>query len=346
MQQEHFEGQARACDRLGSPFTARLCRMLPRLLAEDTVAGGLIAAWPGDARADALALRLIGALHRLVLSGDDAELAEAYPPNDVSDEALEKAVSGALHRHDARLAQALGSPPQTNEIARAAMLLPGFLAIGRETGMPMAVREIGASAGLNLLFDRFHYRYGDTCWGDEASPVKLAPEVRGKAPPLGGFLDIASRAGCDTAPLDVSDSAEALRLKSFVWADQQARLERLDAAISLARETAVQVEKADAADFLEREVAARSQDEVFVLFHSIMWQYVPDRTQRRIETVLDEAGNAADAAPIAWLRMEPISTAEPFATLRLTFWPGGEARDLAHCDYHGRWIEWLGGREA
>lgn len=337
---DYFEIQAKACEQLGSPFTAKLCRLLIAHLDDTTRTGRRVLSWPGDPRADALALRLCGGLHALVLSGADEALQGAYPPNAVDDTALQRAVLGALDRHDERLAASLDSPPQTNEIARAAMLLPGFLAIGRDAAMSIAVHEIGSSAGLNLLFDRFHYTYGDTCWGDDASPVRLAPEVRGTPPPLGGFLDIASRKGSDIAPVDVARPESRLRLRSFVWPDQAARLERLDAAFGLAAQHPFSLERADAADFVERALAAREDGRVFVLFHSIMWQYMPEATRLRIETALDEAGNRPGAAPVAWLRMEPLVPIEGHATLSLTQWPGGETRHLAKCDYHGRWIEW------
>ena len=82
-------------------------------------------------------------------------------------------------RSDEHIVAGLGNAPQTNEIARSAMLLPGFLTVAHETGLPLELVEIGASAGLNLLFDRFHYRYGDAEWGQNASPARLVPEDRG-----------------------------------------------------------------------------------------------------------------------------------------------------------------------
>lgn len=340
---DHFRHQADACDRLGSPFTARLCRLLARDLDDATETGRRVLRWPGNTRDDAVALRLCGAFHALVLSAADEDLVAAYPPNQADDERLAAAVASALKRHDLRLLAGLDSPPQTNEIARAGMLLPGFITIGRETGRPLAIREIGSSAGLNLFFDRFRYDYGDMGWGDEASPVRLAPVVRGQQPPLGGFLDVASRKGCDIAPVDISDPQQRLRLKSYIWPDQPARLERLEAAISIPEEQPFTLERSDAADFVDRELAARERGEVFVLFHSIMWQYMPEATRLRIEDSLDAAGNVEGADPIAWLRMEPIATTDPYATLRLTCWPGGTTRDLALCDYHGRSIEWLAG---
>ena len=166
---EHFLHQARACDDLGSPFTARLCGALSATLDTSTAAGRRALDWPGDPRADALALRLCGGLHALVLSEADAALMAVYPPAQTDEPALARSLPGALERNDVKLLASLDSAPQTNEIGRSGMLLPGFLAIARETRLPLALHEIGASAGLNMLFDRFSYRYGDRVWGDAAT---------------------------------------------------------------------------------------------------------------------------------------------------------------------------------
>ncbi|MBO6903168.1 MAG: DUF2332 family protein [Rhizobiaceae bacterium] len=340
---DYFEYQAKACDGLGSPFTARLCRLLPTLLDDRTETGRSVKEWPGNFRADALALRLTGGLHALVLAGADDSLKAVYPPYEVSDAGLATALAAAIERHDSFLHDYLDSAPQTNEVARAGMLLPGFLAIARETGRPLAIREIGSSAGLNLVFDRFHYVYGAATWGDANAPVALSPEVRGVDPvPLEGDLRIASRAGSDISPVDIAVEAERNRLLSYVWADQALRFSRIEAAIRLAKEERVDVAKADAAGFVRTELANRRDGEAFVLFHSIMWQYMPQPSKDAIHSALDEAGQGATReAPVARLRMEPLGDA-PHATLSLTLWPGGETRRLAKCDYHGRWIKWTG----
>jgi len=337
----NFAQQAKSCDDLASPFTARLCRLLPGMLDVTTATGRRVLDWPGDPLADALALRLCGGLHALVLAKADAELSASYPPNDVDDEALGKALAGAIRRNDPLLAAFLDSPPQTNETARAGMLLPGFLLIARETGLPLALTEIGSSAGLNLFFDRFDYDYAGHSWGPAGSPARLVTEVRGSPPPLAGELRIADRAGSDIAPVDISDPAQRLRLRSYVWADQAARLARLDAAIGIALETSFVLEKADAAAFVRNRLHERKPGEAFVLFHSIMWQYMPRASKEGVLAALEDAGREATRdAPIARLRMEPLGQA-PHATLSLTIWPGGETRRLALCNYHGRWIEWL-----
>lgn len=336
----HFERQAKACLVLGSPFTARICRLLSRQLDRTTATGRRILGWSGDPAADALALRICGGLHRLVIEGDEPALTAAYPPNDADDAALAEALAGALHDHDDALSAGLDSAPQTNEIARSAMLLPGLLTIARETRLHLSLCEIGSSGGLNLLFDRFFYRYGERAWGGQGSPVRIEPDLRSPSLPLEGDLAILSRHGCDIAPVDVSTPAGRLRLRSYVWPDQTARLQRLDGAIALAQRHPFSLEKADADAFLRRRLAERPANAAFVLFHSIMWQYLPRDPQASIIAALGEAG-ASTAAPVAWLRMEPLDQKDGFATLSLTSWPGGETRHLARCDYHGRWIEWI-----
>lgn len=338
---EHFLRQATACDALGSPFTATLCRQLAHRLGTSTRTGARVLGWQGNPGADAVALRLCGGFHALVLTGRDAELARAYPPNVVEAETLGRSVSEAIVRNDAFLHDWMDSPPQTNETGRSAMLLPGFLTIARETGLPLALVEIGASAGLNLMFDKFHYQYGRQQWGDSASAVSLAPDTH-RAPPLDGDLAVVSRKGCDIAPVYLADEAAKLRLRAFIWPDQQERRRRLDAAIGIATATPFMLERADAASFVEAALEERREQTTFVLFHSIMWQYMPAATRTEIEKTMRRAGIAArTSTPVAWLRLEPLDTGDPHATLTLTLWPNGATRHLAKCDYHGRWIEWL-----
>jgi hypothetical protein len=336
----YFEQQAQTCGEMGSPFTEWLLRTAISTLSRETQTGRRVLGWLGDPHPDALALRLAGGLHALALGGMDQDLSAAYPPNAAGD--LESIVIAAVGRHDAWLCAWLDHPPQTNETGRSAVLLPGFLAIARETGLPLALAEIGSSAGLNLFFDRFRYRYGETDWGDPGYPVTLKPQMRGAVPDLSGALKIASRAGSDIAPLDVNDEQDRLRLRAYIWADQSERLARLDAAIHVARQGAVTLEKADAAAFVTRQLASRKSGECLVLFHSVVWQYLAEKTKATIENAMQRAGDAATQdKPLAWLAMETLKNTDPHPVLRLTLWPGGQTRTLALADFHGRWLEWL-----
>ncbi len=338
-----FARQAVHCETLGSPFMARLCGLLA---AQISTARGMVAArlrnWPGDPshRADAVPLRLCGALHALVLDGADAGLAAVYPPHHRmhDDTALWRAVSHALHTHADRILAWLASPPQTNEVQRSAALYLGLLAVGQRTERPLVLTEIGASGGLNLNLDRYGYSFGGVPLGSSGSPVRLIPDWRGPPPPPVP-VSVGARAGCDLRPLDFGQARDRLRGLAYIWADQQDRLQRTAAAMPLAAALGTRVEKQDAAAFVAQRLSAWTGESPFVLMHSIVWQYLPQATRERIEAALRQAGAAAVMdAPLAWVRMEGDGDS-PGAGLRLTLWPGGEERLLARCDFHGRWIE-------
>jgi hypothetical protein len=311
-------------------------------LQPGTALHGIIGAWPGDPLADILPLRVAGALHALVLSGMAPELATAYPPEKLPDDkSLHALLLNALAQHSAFIKRFIESPPQTNEVGRSAVLLGGFLEIAAATEKPLRLLEIGASAGLNLLWDRFYYRLGDADWGEKTSPVQLAPLWHGGLPPLAAPIRVASRTGCDLNPIDVTDHEQALRLRAYVWADQTERRTRLDGAIALAHRHRVTVERGNATDFLRRHLATPVPSQVTVLYHSIMWNYVSDTDKAAIVNVVrDAAQRATSASPLAWLRFE-IEAKDQYPVLDLTQWPGADKRRLAVANPHGASVEWL-----
>ncbi len=143
-----FAKQADWCRALGSPFTAMLCEAIERSLDPGTATGRRILDWQGEPVADALALRLTGALHALVRRGRLPGLASLYPPNPPPEAAtLDEAVAVALADADGDLLPWLDSAPQTNEVARSGVLYAGLLVAAAGTGLPLALRELGASAG-------------------------------------------------------------------------------------------------------------------------------------------------------------------------------------------------------
>ncbi|OYU71094.1 MAG: hypothetical protein CFE28_14505 [Alphaproteobacteria bacterium PA2] len=341
-----FRMQALGCANFGSPFHEALLNRA----AEDIEAGGptlaLMAPWANATRkevfADASHLRLLGGLHNLVLSGDDAAMVAAYPregrPTDM--EAVWAAVRAAMVTHADRLAAFITHEPQTNEVRRSAVLLPGFLQIAKETGLPLATFEIAASAGLNLNWDRYAYRLGDKSWGDPASPVSMESVWEGPAPALDAQIRVVSRAACDRRPSDLTDTDQSLRLLSYIWPDQFERMARIRAAMDLAVSLGVKVEETDAVDWTAR-MAAPRPGVATVAYHSVFWQYMPANSQAALAKVLETHGQAATAeAPFAWLRMEPAADNMARMELRLHLWPGGEERVLAEVHPHGAWVKW------
>jgi hypothetical protein len=339
----HFLAQAAACVQLGSPFTAGLLWLLAERLDETGALGRAVLDWRGDPGADALALRLAAGLHVLVLSGAAPELAAVYPGGPRADDpgALGPALDRAIEAHSAAIAGFLARPPQTNEVGRSAVLLGGFLMIAAETGLPLRLLEIGASAGLNLIWDAYGYDLAGASWGPPDAAVRLRPQWQGALPPLVPVA-VAGRRGCDRQPVDPRAPGDRLRLCAYVWADQADRRRRLEAALDLAAERGVRVERADAGVWTGARLRAAAPGAATVLCHSIVWQYLPPDAQRRIAAALARAAACVTAAgPLAWLRMEPAPDAR-HAELRLTLWPGGRERLLAEADYHGRWVRWLG----
>ena len=339
--------QAQACVTFGSPFSGALLEKA----AEDVARGGptatVLAAWSGDSAralfADAVPVRLLGALHAFALSGDAPAFTAAYPAADRPGDAEAAWAQGVrlIETYPQRFIDFMDHEPQTNEVRRSACLIGGFLTVAQETGLPLRCFEVGASAGLNQLWDRFHYRLGAAgTWGDVRSPVDIDTDWRGRPPPLAANVTLIQRAACDRRPVNISDPAARARLRAYVWADQLDRMKRLEAAIALALAEGVTVEADDAVGW----TAARAAPHVgaaTVLYHSVFWQYMPPDSQAGLLAAIQSHGSAAsEQAPFAWLRMEPPPDDLANMELRLTSWPGGDDRLLAQVHPHGAEVNW------
>jgi hypothetical protein len=278
----------------------------------------------------------------LVLSGVSPELAAVYPggAHPRKPAALGPALTRAFQAHGAFISDFLARPPQTNEVGRSGVLLGGFLSVAATTGLPLRLLEIGASAGLNLIWDAYGYELADAAWGPADAALRLRPDWQGALPPLGPAA-IRGRRGCDRMPLDPGDAGDRLRLRAYVWADQVDRRRRLELALDLAAGSGLRVERADAAAWAEARLSEPAPGEAVVLYHSIVRQYLSAAAQRRLGAAIARAAaRATPLSPLAWLRMEPTPEGG-HAELRLTLWPDGEERLLALADYHGRWLRWL-----
>jgi hypothetical protein len=333
-----FSFQAAWARRLDAAFTERLCTVLGEAVDRSTAAGARVLDWAGEPLADALVLRLLGGLHALVRAGAAPALAALYPPNPMPDhDNLRTRLRTALA--DDRLLPWLDAAPQTNEVARSGVLMPGLMTIAAATGMPLRLFELGASGGLNLRLDTYRYVLGGVEAGPADAVLLLDPEWTGSPPPAAP-VTVVERRGVDVAPVDVARDRD--RLLAFVWPDQPERAARLEATIDAFITDPVQIDREDAAPWVEQRVAPKSGTAT-VVFHSIAFQYFPPETRARITAHMTATGaSATAAAPLAWLRfeMEPGPPALP--TLRLTLWPGGDDRLLARAHPHGATVQWLG----
>lgn len=339
-----FQIQAGFCENLGSPFTARVLTVLAADIEAGGVIAGLVAGFAEEPVAAALALRVAGALHRRALDDPNGPLGQLYAAAGSAgsdDAALQAALIKDVAEIRSHYDTYLESPPQTNEVGRSGVMIGGYLSIAEQTGLPLHVFEIGASAGLNLGCDRFYYQFEDQTWGNADSPVSLAPDWHGGLPPFHADLQIAERRGCDIAPVDVLDQENQRRLESYIWPDQPERLARLRGAVAIAKELGTRVVHESADVFVERALQGSAPQAVRTIAHTIMWQYMPESMRGRIEHTIRRAGEeATEASPIAWLRLEPIDVKDP-PSLRLNLWPGGETQELAIAHPHGASVKWL-----
>ena len=338
-----FSNQVAYCTAADAPITARVVGAVAVLL-EDGTPGALldrIRGWQGAPLADALPLRIAGGLHALSLSGDEPALGAIYRGEDADDVAI---VRDAIARHEERLMTSLDGPPQTNEAGRSSNFIAAMLWLA-DRGLParFACLEIGSSAGINLMIDRYAYDLGGVKVGPADPVIAFTPDWQGDAPPAHS-VEIASLKGCDIAPVDLTDPAQALRLKGYIWPEHGVRFERMDAAIRAAQAKAPDLVEANAADFVEAELA-RPQDggTTRVLMHSIVWQYVPKDQQARVTAAMEAAGaKAMPERPLAWIALEANRDTHRHEMV-VRYWPGGEkGRILTEAHPHGAWIKWMG----
>jgi hypothetical protein len=332
--QEHF------CTVMGAPITARICAGLAVSLDRDTKTGARVLDWPGEPTTDALPLRLIGGLHALDLAGVAPELSRIFMGDLVDPADVQRVLRESFTVHDAALYPWLDGPPQTNEAGRSAALMTGLIEVARRHGPKLELFEIGSSAGLNLLIDRFRFDLGGTMIGPADSAVTIRPEWRG-APPPEQRVEIVSVRGVEIQPVDVTDPAAADRLRAYIWADNPERTERLARAIAMIEARPVDMAQGDAADWVEARLAEPQAAGVTrVLMHSVVWQYLGPERQARIEAAMAAAGAAATVErPLAWVRMEP-NRATAQQQVWVQSWPGfGEAVQLANVQAHGAWVE-------
>jgi hypothetical protein len=341
---ESLEAQALSCTNAGSKLYGSLLTGLINDYRGGGVTAELLEGVSATPVHDAVPLRYLATAHRLALSGAAPTLARWYGScggawygEDISDDFLQVAQT---HRRE--FLAGLQRNVQTNEVGRAAVLASAFALIARRHQCALDLLEIGCSAGLLSRWDEYFYDTGSSALANPASDVRFDQTWWRTPPPdLGGNVRVARRRGSDISPIDATNAEGQLTMLSFVWPDQAERVDRLRRALAIAARTPMDITRADAGTWLAQELAAGPTIGVAtVVFHSIVWQYLPQSTRAMVRTALETAGElATDRSPLLWLRMEPDTPQR--ANVRLTTWPGFHEEVLAEVGYHGADIEWL-----
>jgi hypothetical protein len=318
--------------------------------AADAQAGGLVAdlfANQPVSEASVPALRLMAALHRLVLDGAAPALAAYFPSvgGERPPDGAWPVAAATLTKHAPRVRELLPRTVQTNEPGRSTVLYGGLLWLTERYGLPVRLLEIGASAGLNLLVERYGYRVGPATLGDPGSPLCFAEPWRGTpvADPVAVArrLEIVERAGCDPAPLRLDTEDGRRMLLAYVWPDERERWRRVHAAVAVAEREPPRVDAAPAGSWLRERLAAPAPGRLTVVWQSVMRQYLGAAERARIEQAIARAGAAAGPdAPVAWLAAEPDAGLSRLHVVSVRSWPDGETRELARSGDHGPPVRW------
>jgi hypothetical protein len=244
-----------------------------------------------------------------------------------------------LTHADQLVATMLARQTQTNEVGRCALLLPLLAGLPE----PLALVEVGASAGLCLLPDRYAYDYAGTIVGDPAAPLRLACQPYGPVPIPAQPPEVVWRRGIDLAPVDLDDPDGVRWLECCVWPDQPRRLARLQAAIQIARADPPLVVRGDLLELLAPVVAQAPAGATVVVFHAAVLVYLPEPGRQRFAELMAEL-------PATWIWAEgPGVVMQPPECLNPIPEPGravfllgqGSRRLVGLADPHGGWLKWL-----
>lgn len=333
--------QAAAARELGSSLVAGVLSASYLLLDHAPKLRNIIASWPHDPRASAMALRLNAGIHALARQGTIPSLSALFAQE--HDDFL-VAIADVFQQGEDTLIEWMRHPTQTNEVARSGAFMAALMKLARHYRMPFELLEIGASAGLNLGLDRYSHQLGRARAGNAQSPVRIAPEWRGKSP-APASVRIRRTVGTDLRPLRVCSAASRELLHSYVWADDAERAERLVFALELARHRPPRVDRASAALWLERQLSRpQVKDTVRVVMHSMVHQYLPSGERARVHAAVGRAAaRASRVRPLAVIGFE-WNAARTQVRLEMSCWDGRVRQPrrqlLAVCHAYAAWIDW------
>lgn len=324
-----------------------------QIAADPTPYRALLAAIPANEQAPNL---LFAAVHYRLSERPAAPLADFYASLRARPEPPDERAARLFREFCARHREALlpllqQRRTQTNEVRRGLLVWPAVSIAGtiaRRAALPLALLELGCSAGLNLLCDQYAYRYEDENGvihraGNACSALELDAQLRGPLlPPLNAKPPaIHSRIGSDLNPIDIHDEGELAWLKALVWPEHRDRRHYLEQAIGIARSyPPLDLRRGDALQLLPTITAALPANCAPLIFHTYLAQQLPPPQRARLPGLI---AACARRFPLAFHLWHERGAANPYPELKLRQFAGGELvseRLLAYAEAHARWLEW------
>jgi hypothetical protein len=227
-------------------------------------------------------------------------------------------------------------------VQRCFALLPAFLTLARESGASaLDLLELGPSAGLNLLWDRYGYAYRHRAWGSSELTLRGVEYAPVPADVLGTQVVVRGRRGIDLNPVDVTSEHGARLLRAFIWPGRVERAQRLRQAIEILRREPPVLVRGDYVELLPALLAERDEGALTVVFQTASTGYLHPDQRAELRGLLEAAGREG---PLGWISTRAVEEREEERDdsyeLEVALWPGGERRFLLRCDFHGNWIRW------
>ncbi|WP_253738653.1 DUF2332 domain-containing protein [Halohasta salina] len=292
-------------------------------------------------------MALLAAVQSLLFDDPNHRLAAFYPSVDGETKPVDDTTFAAFkafcRTHNREIRDLLSTRRvQTNTVRRSACLLPAFEYVSRAVDRaPLGLIEIGSSAGLNLLWDRYGYRYDDRAVGDAASPVEIECELRGRIePPLPEAMPpVGSRRGVDLHPLDVTDDADRQWLDALIWPEHDERRANVRHAAEIAAEEPPTIYEGDVCALLDEVVDRVPVDQPVCLYNSYVLYQLSDAQRADLYDLVSKLGRQRD---LYWLSCEwAMEIASPTITL-YRYEDGVHSGELlARFHGHGEWLDWL-----
>ena len=287
------------------------------------------------------------AVHFLLLKGEHHQLSAFYPSLNKTTRHYDYVYPyfrNFVLEHELEIRDIIGTRSvQTNEVARCAILVPAFEIVYRQSGKrPLALIEIGSSAGLTLLWDSYHYRYNETLQsGPLSSPVQIECELRGATePPIpNSFPEIAWRQGIDFNPIDLNNPENVLWLRALVWPEHDKRDKQLERAVEVARKNPPEIVRGDALQVLPDLIRQIGEGSELCVYHSFTLSLATKAQRERLESILAQASARRN---LHWISFEWAKDSEtPLLELTRFEKRVKTERKLARAQPHGEWLEWL-----
>jgi len=293
---------------------------------------------------------LFAAVHFLLQQGTTKDALTAYYPSVGGGRTPDGETGPAFRRfvrdHEAQILDLIGvGVTNTNEVGRAALLLPGFQLVADEADAPLALIEIGPSCGLVLCWDQYGYRYGDLVAGNPVSPVQLAPDVRGAPPPLKDALPtVASRTGLELHPVDLDDPETLAWQRALIWPEHGERAARFENAFAIAKAMRPPVIAGDAVETIGAVINEAPREAALCIHHSFVMYQIPQARKDKLSQILREASRIRPIwrLGVEWAGVTGAPSSETENALHFARYKDGQVsrQHLAFCDPHGRWLEW------